>query len=75
MSDNSTKSVPSGLLRPDEAASLLRLSKQRLAVMRLTGAGPAFIKAGRSVLYDARDIDDWLSRNRRASTSQVHSVA
>ena len=57
-------------LRALEAAEYLRLSASTLAKMRLRGGGPAYIKAGRVVLYDRRDLDAWLSAHRRRSTSE-----
>lgn len=58
-------------LRPDEASAYLSLSTQRLARLRLEGGGPAFCKAGRSVLYRVEDLDKWLAASSRASTSAV----
>lgn len=63
------------LLRSHEAAAALRLSKQRLAEMRLEGSGPAFIKAGRTVLYSQADLQSWIALNRRRSTSEKKAVA
>ena len=63
--------APDSLMRPDEAAAMLRLSKQRLAEMRLEGSGPDFIKAGRSVLYSHGDVMAWVQKNRRRSTSDT----
>jgi hypothetical protein len=56
-------------MRPDSAAGYLSLSTQRLAKMRLYGGGPAFIKAGRSILYRREDLDSWLASLSRLSTS------
>jgi hypothetical protein len=63
------------LLKPHEAAVLLRLSPQRLAAMRLEGSGPTYIKAGRSVLYSRAAIESWIERNTRRSTSDARCVA
>jgi hypothetical protein len=63
------------LLRSQEAADLLRLSRQRLAEMRLEGSGPTFIKAGRTVLYALPDLLSWIATNRRRSTSQTAAAA
>jgi excisionase family DNA binding protein len=52
-----------------EAADYLRLSKATLDVWRTAGKGPRFIKAGKRVLYDSRDLDRWLDGNKRSSTS------
>lgn len=51
------------------AADYLRLGKSTLDKMRVTGGGPAFHKVGARVVYDPDDLDAWLARHRRASTS------
>ena len=56
--------------RTPEAAAYIRLSASTLAKMRVRGDGPAYIKAGRAVLYDRRDLDAWLAAHRRRSTSE-----
>lgn len=38
---------------------------------RLTGEGPAFIKAGRRVLYRWSDVEAWLLDQQRRSTSDA----
>jgi hypothetical protein len=35
----------------------------------VSGGGPAFIKLGRAVVYDTRDLDAWLASGRRPSMS------
>lgn len=60
-------------MRPDSAAGYLSLTTQRLAKMRLHGGGPAFIKAGRSILYRREDLDNWLASLSRLSTSDTGS--
>ena len=52
-----------------DAARHLGLSESTLNKLRLTGGGPVFIKLGRRVLYDVKDLEDWLGRHRRSSTS------
>lgn len=56
-------------LKVKDAADYTGLSVSTLNKMRLTGVGPIFIKAGRAVIYDAADLDAWLSARRRRSTS------
>jgi hypothetical protein len=56
-------------LRAPQAAAYLSLSVQRLASMRLLGRGPPYSKAGHTVLYRLSDLEDWLTANRRHSTS------
>ena len=52
-----------------EAAQHLGLSESTLNKLRLTGGGPTYIKLGRRVLYKTQDLEDWLGRHRRSSTS------
>jgi hypothetical protein len=63
------------VMRPAAAAELLSLSVQRLARMRLEGGGPAYIKAGRSILYRRDALDDWLAAHCRRSTSDTGLAA
>lgn len=65
----------SHVMRPAEAAAYLSLSRQRLAKLRLTGGGPAYSKAGRSILYTQADLNEWLAANRRVSTSDKGASA
>lgn len=58
------------------AAGYLGLAPSTLAKMRIRGDGPVFIKVGpRRVVYDVRDLDAWLSENRRSSTSDTSECA
>ena len=62
-------------LRPPEAARYVALSSSTLAKLRLTGSGPPYFKAGRCIVYDALDLDDWLAQRRRRSTSDNGEAA
>lgn len=57
------------MLRDAEAAAYVGLAPATLRKFRVTGGGPAFIKLGRAVVYDPSDLDAWLDRHRRASTT------
>ena len=52
-----------------EAAAYLSLGKSTLDKMRLTGGGPSYFKVGARIVYDVSDLDAWLARHRRTSTS------
>jgi excisionase family DNA binding protein len=52
-----------------EAADYVRLAMSTLNALRTAGRGPRFIKLGRKILYDSKDLDIWLERNKRRSTS------
>ena len=52
-----------------KAAEYVGLAASTLNMMRTDGKGPKFAKLGRRVVYDTKDLDTWLERNKRSSTS------
>jgi predicted DNA-binding transcriptional regulator AlpA len=56
-------------LRTRAAADYVGYSESTLEKKRVTGGGPPFIRLGRLVVYDTRDLDAWLAARRAASTS------
>lgn len=56
------------------AADYVGLAKITLEKYRVQGQGPAFIKVGRRVVYDTRDLDSWLDNHRVNSTTAVADV-
>ncbi|AZO72168.1 MAG: helix-turn-helix domain-containing protein [Mesorhizobium sp.] len=59
-------------LRTTEAARYIGIAPSTLAKLRMRGQGPAYSKAGkRLVVYRTTDIDDWLLKSRRISTSST----
>jgi excisionase family DNA binding protein len=58
------------LLTQREAARLLKLSERTLERLRVTGTGPSYIKAGRSVRYREADLEAWVINRVVSSTSQ-----
>ena len=58
-------------VRTNVASEYCGLAKSTLEKLRVTGAGPPFIKPGRTVLYDILDLDAWLATKRRQSTSDT----
>ena len=56
-------------VRTPGAAVYLGCSESTLEKKRLTGDGPTFIKLGKVVVYDTRDLDAWLAARRTNSTS------
>lgn len=58
------------VLKTSEAADYLRRGISTLERMRLTGDGPRFIKAGKSVRYRKADLDAWLESRLVRSTSE-----
>lgn len=51
-------------LTPEQAAERIGLSYGKLAKLRMTGEGPAFLKLGRKIMYRIADIESWLDSKR-----------
>ena len=64
-------STESRKLNDHEAAEYVGLSISTLSKRRVFGGGPKYLKLGRRVVYDTRDLDDWLDSHRRTSTSDA----
>lgn len=59
------------LLTEGETAELLGMTVSFLQARRIRGGGPPFIRVGsRTVRYDVRDLDRWIEKQRRESTSE-----
>ena len=67
---SSNSDLPSRKLSVQEAARFLGLSVSTLNKMRLSGTGPCFLKLGRRVLHDVRDLESWATDRKRSSTSE-----
>lgn len=52
------------------AAKRLGVSASYLNKLRLTGAGPEFLKLGAKVVYEPAALDAWINSCRRTSTAQ-----
>jgi hypothetical protein len=61
-------SRPIRMLSVAEAAEQLRVSRSWLNKSRVLGGGPAFLKIGRKVVYDAADLEEF-ARSRRFRTT------
>ena len=59
-------------LRTPAAAAHCGLRANYLEKLRVFGGGPLFISLGRRgpVLYDSRDLDEWLEARKCRSTSE-----
>jgi predicted DNA-binding transcriptional regulator AlpA len=68
--DKGRPTIPEALWRPPRASKYLSQSENRLAKLRVSGEGPPFIKIGKSVYYRKRDLDEWVERHLRTSTSE-----
>jgi hypothetical protein len=60
-------------LRVQAAAKYVVLSVSMLNKLRCSGGGPTYYRLGRAVLYRRADLDAWVERSARCSTSQVMS--
>lgn len=67
---NSEASRRSSVVSPETAAAYMNVAVSTLAKWRVSGLGPMFIKVGRAVRYDARDLDAWLDSRRHTNTSE-----
>jgi hypothetical protein len=62
-------------LRTPAAAEYVGLAASTLEKFRLTGLGPAYYKSGpKIVVYEVKDLDDWLRSRRHMSTSDSGMV-
>ena len=52
---------PDGLVRPLEAAEIVRMSPKTLATMRSRGGGPPAIKSGRRIYYPLDELATWFA--------------
>jgi predicted DNA-binding transcriptional regulator AlpA len=58
------------LLSAREAAALLHLSERTLERFRVSGAGPKFVRLGRSIRYRLTDIEAFIAARIVGSTSE-----
>ena len=59
--------MDSQLITPPELGTELGVPERTLAQWRYRGIGPAYLKIGRHVRYDRREVDAWL-RSQRIAT-------
>lgn len=62
------------LLTPDQTAEHLCVSEMTLRKWRWEGKGPRFVKMGRKVLYRQTDLNEYVERQLRNSTSDTGEV-
>ena len=67
--------IPVALLSPKQAAQYLHCSRQWLAVLRMQGTGPSYIKHGAYVRYRVADLDAWAERHRVETGDAAPGVA
>jgi hypothetical protein len=59
------------LIDPPLLAQRIGVGVGCLAKWRLTGQGPPFIRVGRRIHYDPRDVTAWLDSRRASSTTSA----
>jgi predicted DNA-binding transcriptional regulator AlpA len=62
------------LVATPAAAAYAGMSASTFNKLRLTGNGPRYAKINMAVRYDLADVDDWLARKKRQSTSEQTSA-
>jgi predicted DNA-binding transcriptional regulator AlpA len=68
MSANFTD-LPPRYLRTPEAARMVGLSIRTLEKHRIYGTGPRYSKLGGRVVYSVEDLQAWVSRGSKSSTT------
>ena len=58
------------ILNQKQTAKLLTLSERTLERLRVTGTGPRFVRAGRSIRYREIDVETWVASRVVGSTSE-----
>lgn len=53
------------LLTAREVAELLRTTPGQLANLRMRGEGIPFLKFDRRVLYENKDVEEWINRHKQ----------
>lgn len=56
--------VPEPLMTADDVASVLGIPPSTLANWRYQGLGPRYLRIGRHVRYEVRDLEAWLRTQR-----------
>jgi len=59
------------LLRTQEAAKILDISKATLETWRSRGGGPVYVKFNRSVRYRREDLEKFVCARMRPNTSAI----
>lgn len=71
--DSALPNLDTSFLTASEAANLLRVQPQTLAVWRLEGRGPRWHKVSRRVLYATAEIGRYLAAHEFGGTSETRA--
>lgn len=69
--DSAARGAERRYLNTNQAAEYLGMSPTTLNRMRVTGDGPPYSKVGRRVIYDIRELDDWVTQRKRRFTGET----
>lgn len=79
MSNESQPNLQDEYLTRPEAAKLLRMKPQTLALWAIKGHGPRFIRLGRgprgACRYSRREVAEWMASRSFASTTEADQAA
>jgi hypothetical protein len=64
--DFEIRKAPRLRLNEAETAEYICMSRPFLRLARMKGTGPAYLRIGRAIRYDVRDLDAWLVEHRVA---------
>jgi len=67
MTKGNATDIPKLRIKDPDAAKYTGLSEIYLRTLRMKGGGPDYLKVGRAVLYDVRDLDRWLESKKVSS--------
>lgn len=59
------------LINTKQAARRCGLSPRTMEKRRIAALPPAWVQLGRSVRYDVAELDAWIAKSRRTSTSKL----
>ena len=62
---------PNQLMNEKEVADLICITQRALQNWRLRGGGPEYVKIGRSVRYQRRDVMKFIEDRKRKHTAQT----
>ncbi len=67
--------MPPRRMRRPEAAAYLGVSPGFLEKAAVSGYGPPYLRlSARLVVYDAADLDEWMTAHRVRSTSEASAI-
>lgn len=64
-----SEALPQRYITEAQLEQLTQRNKKSWQRDRVKGGGPKFIRAGGKILYDMRDVEDWLNARKFESTS------